>query len=132
MNFQIFTREMRSYRYYKDRIPELKEKIDDIYYKYSGVKAIRYDKIPSTPLPNIELILWEQMSRELEEPERQLKKAKDRVRECEENLAKLPKDVQEMCIRLFIEEKTYDIVCFEYGYSKHGLWEKVKREVEKI
>lgn len=132
MNFKIFCRDMRSYKAFKDSIPKLNEQIDDIFYKYAGVRGIRYDKQPMSFSPELASETMERMLKEVSVPQKELDKAERRVRECEEYLAKLPKDVKEMCIDLFVHERTYDAVCYNYGYTKAGLWQRVKREVERI
>ena len=132
MNFKIFCRDMRSYKAFKDSIPKLNEQIDDIFYKYAGVRGIRYDKQPMSFSPELASETMERMLQEVSVPQKELDKAERRVRECEEYLAKLPKDVKEMCIDLFVHERTYDAVCYNYGYTKAGLWQRVKREVERI
>lgn len=132
MNFKIFCRDMRSYKAFKDSIPKLKEEIDDIFYKYAGVRGIRYDKQPMSFSPELASETMDRMLKEVSAVQKELDKAERRAKECEEYLSKLPSDVRDMCIDLFVHEKTYDAVCMRYNYSKVGLWKKVKREVERI
>ena len=132
MNFKVFCRDMRSYKAFKEDIRRLNETIDDILYKYAGVRGIRYDRQPMSFSPELAIDVRQKMLDELSDPQKKLDRAERRVKECEENLAKLPKDVREMCIDLFIEEKTYEAVCMRFGYTSTGLWRKVKREVEKL
>lgn len=132
MDYKTFRNEMLNYRKYKSSVREIEEKIDYIVYKYAGVRAIEYDKIPGSHNPNLQEKMLLKMSEELEEPQRELDFTYLAIQHIESKLAKLPEDVREMAIMLFVDNYPLQYVGIKYGYSRSGVHARIKREVEKI
>lgn len=132
MEYQTFKNEMLNYNRYKKRQRELEEQIDDIIYQFCGVKAIRYDREPSSYNPYLSEQARLKMSELLEKPQKELDFIKLAINRINENLNKLPKDIQEMARLLFIEGHTLHYVGVINNYSYNGIYQKLKREVEKI
>lgn len=132
MEYQTFKNEMLNYNRYKKRKKELEEIIDNIIYEFCGVKAIRYDKEPSSYNQQLSEQSRLKMSELLEKPQKELDFIKLAIIRINTNLNKLPKDVQEIARLLFIEGHTLHYVGVLNNYSYNGIYQKLKREVEKI
>ena len=132
MDYEIFKNETKNYLKYKKRLVEVKEEIDDIFYKYMGVHGVRYDKIPGSFNEDLAIEMRDKMMRELKKPEKELKHLESMISHIEENLNKLNPTTQRMCIMLFCKGYTFETLGEIYGYSGHGLWKRMKKEIEKI
>lgn len=121
---------------YEESLEDIERQIDDICYQYMGVRAISYDKEPVSFNENIAIEIREQMMEALEEPQKQLDFTQLAINQLKpvvmNNLEKLPTDIQKATKMLFWEHKTYEQVGREIGYSDHGIWLRVRREIEKI
>lgn len=132
MDYKIFQNELKNYNQYKKSVREIEQKIDDICYKYCGVKGISYERVPSTPNPNLTQAKLIKMSIELEEPQRELDHTLMKIQDIERNLAKLPQKVREMALMLYADGYSYHYVGRLNGYSHNGIYQMMKREIEKI
>lgn len=132
MEYQTFKNEMLNYKRYKKSINELEQKIDDIIYHYCGVRAIRYDKESVSFNEQISNEMFHKMSEALQEPQKELDFTIRAIQRIEHNLSKLPKEVQEMAKMLYIDRYPLIYVGAAFGYSHNGVYQKIKREVEKI
>lgn len=136
MKYEIFALQMKILKQWKDYQQDLEREIDDICYKYMGVRAIRYDKEPMGFNAYLELETREKMMEELNKPQKELDIVNNAIKNIEpivnENLNKLPGKMQDVVKMLFWENRTYVQVGSMVGYSDNGLWHKVRKEIEKI
>lgn len=129
MNYRTFKNEVSNLKRYEQSKRELEEKIEDIIYRYGGVKGLSYSDVKITSNKEDRLI---EMSEKLEEPQRELDWTIYTINRIKRNIAKLPSDTQEMVKLLFINERSYYYVGAIYNYTANGIYQKVKREIEKI
>lgn len=129
MNYRTFKNEVSNLKRYEQSKKELEEKIEDIIYRYGGVKGLSYSDVKITFNKEDRLI---EMSEKLEEPQRELDWTIYTINRIKRNIAKLPNDTQEMVIKLFIEDHTFYNVGTIFGYTEGGVYRKVKRDIEKI
>ena len=110
----------------------LEEEIDYLYYRLSGVKAIRYDKIPTSYNPE----LSEELRLELcEQIERKIKEYQTWNTEYEYIrlvIRKLNTDEMNILVRLLVKKETYEHLGRELGYSSTGMWKYVESIIEGI
>ena len=148
MDFKVFTKEIEAMRAYWHSLRDLQMEIDKIEHEEQGVKAIRYDREPTTPNPNAE-----QFRLELIEKKAELEKMVDRTllkynpikASVIDTLEKLSEKTREiLCekyglvyqrfehstVAIFKEEQTYEELNERYHYS--NLWRHIKSEVEKL
>ena len=69
-------------------------------------------------------------SREYELTDEDIKKVMIAKRNA--NLKKLPDEIRDAVKLVFWEGKTYHEVGSLMGYSDHGMWSKIRREIDKI
>lgn len=136
MKYEMFVLQMKMLKQYKESKEDIEREIDDIVYQYCGVKAIRYDKQRYSFNQELSLETQERLYRALDEPQRQLDFTIIAIEQLEpiveENLNKLPNDVQKAIKLLVWEKMSYHDVGKIIGYSDHGLWKRIRKEVEKI
>lgn len=136
VKYELFTLQMRMLKSYQDSVEDIEREIDDIVYQYCGVKAIQYDKEHFSHNDNISTEILEKMMEALKEPQRQLDYTIYAINQLkpivEGNLSKLPEETQKACKLIFWEKYTFEKAGKLLGYSDHGLWDKVRREIGKI
>lgn len=136
MKYDLFVLQMKMLKSYEDSVIDIEQEIDDICYQYLGVRGISYDKQPSTTNEAAQMELRLKLSEALSEPQKQLDFTILAINQLKPvvygNISKLPNEIQRAVKMLFWEHMTYEDVGKEMGYSDHGIWTKVRREIEKI
>lgn len=136
MKVDLFILQMKMLKQLEESKEDLEKEIDDICYRYGGVHAIQYDKTPSN---TNEYAINQQkhiLSEMLVEPQAQLDKTIYAINNLEpivnDNLSRLPKEINKAVKMIFWENKTYHDVGIEIGYSDHGLWKRIRKEINKL
>ena len=136
MRYELFVLQLKMLKAYEESKEDIEREIDDIVYKFCGVKGVRFDKEPAQFNQYLSQEAFWEMSERLKEPEKELDftiMAINRMKPIvEENISKLPELTQKAVKLLFFENKTYEEVGNIIGYSDHGIWQKVRRDVENI
>ena len=136
MRYEIFVLQLKMLKAYEESKEDIEREIDDIVYQFCGVKGVRFDKEPAQFNQYLSQEAFWEMSERLKEPEKELDftiMAINRMKPIvEENISKLPELTQKAVKLLFFENKTYEEVGKIIGYSDHGIWQKVRRDVENI
>lgn len=132
MDYKTFKNEVSNYMSYKQSLLKLNEEYEDIVYEMTGVKGVRYDKTPMSFNAELSMEMRRKLSRKLSEKELEIDHTLFAIKNIERNLNKLPSEIKDMCIKLFIENMTCSQVGDIYGYTHSGIRQKVKREVEKL
>lgn len=136
MNFSFFTIEMKMYKAYLDSLDTIDKTIDDIIYKYAGVRAIQYDKQRMSFNKDIADETLDRMYQELKKPQKEKDRIEYAIKQLNDivyvNLNNLPDDVRQMCIEVMWNNKSYEKVGDMFGYTASGLRKKMIREVNKI
>lgn len=132
MDYQRFKNEISNLKAYYRSMVELEEETERLFYELTGVKGLRYDRQPTSYNQQMS----ESYRLELIEKLEQIEKEKDFTREVidryEKQLNRLPDDIRVMVVLLFIEGKTFREVSEMVGYSDHGLYYMIKKEIEKL
>ena len=132
MDYKGFKNELNNYYRHLRNVDRIKEEIDDIVYEMTGVKGIRYDKERSSFNPALSEERRDYLSKKLEEKEIELNYTLAAIRFIEMNLKKLNKDDREMCLKVVADEVSAELVAVEKGYSRSGVWARIRREISKI
>ena len=136
MRYELFVLQLKMLKAYEESKEDIEREIDDIVYQFCGVKGVRFDKEPAQYNQYLSQEAFWEMSERLKEPEKELDftiMAINRMKPIvEDNISKLPELTQKAVKLLFFENKTYEEVGNIIGYSDHGIWQKVRRDVENI
>lgn len=132
MDYYKFTYEMRLLgRLYKS-MTDLENEYERIIYEMSGVKGIRYDKEPSSHNPILAESIRSEYSEKLTEIENQIDKTKIAINQYESDFNQLTDEFKPLIEQLFIQGKSFAEVGKNVGYSDNGLYNKVRRYIEKL
>ena len=136
MDYNLFYIQMKMVQRYEKAIVDLNRQIDDIIYKFAGVRAIQYDKQRMTFNKYIADEVLERMYQELKQPQKELDEIQNAMYKIRpmvvDKLLQLPKDVQQMCISIMWQNKTYEYVGERFGYTASGVRKRIVREVNKL
>ena len=131
MEYRTFIMNLSNLKRYKESLKNIENDLDLILYDLTGVKGIRYDKLPSSYNPS------ETAQKQLEMIEIYNEKLKEydftvmAIERIESVLKRLPDDLREMVIEKFVDGKSYEELGRKYGYSERGMAKMLEREVEK-
>lgn len=131
MEYRTFIMNLSNLKRYKESLKNIENDLDLILYDLTGVKGIRYDKLPTSYNPS------ENAQKQLEMIEIYNEKLKEydftvmAIERIESVLKRLPDDLREMVIEKFVDGKSYEELGRKYGYSERGMAKMLEREVEK-
>ena len=132
MDYKTFKNELENYYKYLKSVEKIKEEIENIIYEMTGVKGIRYDKEPTSFNPQLSNERILDLIDKKEEKEIELDYTIASIRYIERKLSKLDKEDKEICLKIISEGISAEKVRKEVGYSKSGIWKRIKRELTGI
>ena len=136
MRYELFVLQLKMLKAYEESKVDIEREIDDIVYQFCGVKGVRFDKEPAQFNQYLSQEAFWEMSERLKEPEKELDftiMAINRIKpSIMENIAKLPELTQKGVELVFRKNMTYEEAGKIIGYSKIGLYQKMRRDVEKL
>lgn len=132
MKVETFKDLLKHYCDYQMSIDQIRSEIDNLFYDMTGVKGISYDKVPSSFNPDISEQTKLEYIERIAEKEAELDFTYSAIRIIEMKLSKLSKEDKEICLDILNRNITYEEAGRKNGYSRNGMWAKVKREMEKI
>ena len=133
MNYEQFYFQMKMLKNLKQGRKEIEKTIEELYDR-AGVKGVRYDLETIASSNSASKLI--DLSDQLREPQYQLDYMNNAIKVIEPivnaNLKKLPNDIRDAVKLVIWEGKTYHEVGCLMGYSDHGMWSKIRREIDKI
>lgn len=132
MDYKMFKNEISNLKAYYRSANELKMDIEVLWHELSGLKAIRYDKQPSSFNPELSESYRLELIDRIEKKQKELDFTYLAIERYQSELERLPGEIKAMVEQIFIEGKTFAEVGKTIGYSDNGLHYKIKKEVEKI
>ena len=132
MDYKAFKNELENYYKHLKNKDKIKEEIENILYEMTGVKGIRYDKEPSGYNPELSAEKKLELIERKEEKEIELEYTIASIHFIEMKLKKLPEDDRRICLKIISEGVSAEKVRREVGYSKSGIWKRIKRELTGI
>lgn len=132
MDYRVFKNEISNLKAYYRSKKEIENELEVMWHELSGLKAIRYDKQPSSFNPELSESYRLELIDRIEKKQKELDYTILAIERYESELNRLPSDIREMVEQIFILGKTFAEVGKTIGYSDNGLHYKIKKEVEKI
>lgn len=132
MDYKTLKNELENYYKNLNDIDRIKEEIELILYEMTGVKGIRYDKEPSSFNPQLAAEKRLELIEKKEDKEIELRYLIASTKFIESKLKKLTEEDKNICLRIIAKGISAEKVRHEVGYSKSGLWKRIKRELTGI
>lgn len=132
MEYRTFRNEISNLNaYYKSRY-EIEAELETMFYDLTGVKGVRYDKLPASYNPSLSEQTKLELLDKIEEKEKELDYTLLAIDRYERNLNRLSEEIKGYVERLFILGETFERVSRNAGYSKSAILYRIKAEVEKL
>ena len=125
---RAFKNELRNYNYYIRRLIFLDEKIENCYEMLGGVRGIDFTKEPIHSPPNKEL---EYKIRDDIERYRRLKeRTEDKVKYCDEILARMETDVRWAVTSVYVDGKQIRNIALKMYLAHSTLQKRINKAIE--
>lgn len=131
MEYRVFTSNLAHLKDIRKSIETVKSRLEVKQYEESGVKGIDYTHIPSSHNPSVTALKRLELVDEVDELTRELNWLMLTVYETESVLNRLPEELKDMLVDVFVNGMTFKATGLKYGYSDNGLWHYLKRETER-
>lgn len=132
MNYSTFKNELRNLYSYERELSRVNDLIDNLSYAMTGVKGINYSKIPASTNPQeSEEKRLEQID-DLEELLTEKQRLQLNIRHIYITLSRLDDQDRDAMIEILVKKVNAEKVAEERGYSRSGIWARIKREIEKL
>ena len=132
MNYEVFKNELKNLKAYLESKNELETELEVLWYDLTGVKGVRFDVEHVSYNPQLAEQLKLELIDKIEHKEKELDFTCLAIERNETHLKALPSDIRLCCKQIFIQGKTFAEVGRNVGYSANGIYQRIKREVEKI
>lgn len=131
MEYRVFTSNLAHLKDIRKSIETVKSRLEVKQYEESGVKGIDYTHTPTSHNPSVTALKRLDLVDEVDELTRELNWLMLTVYETESVLSRLPEELKDMLVDVFVNGMTFKATGLKYGYSDSGLWHYLKRETER-
>ena len=132
MNYATFKNELRNLYSYERELNKINSSIADLRYVMTGVKGIDYSKTPASPNPEVVAEKRLDLIEQLEELETEKQRLTLNITHIYAILSKLNDSDKEIVMEIIVKKVNAEKVAIEKGYSRSGIWARIKREIEKL
>ena len=132
MNYATFKNELRNLYSYERELKKINASIDDLFHVMSGVKGIDYSKTPGTPNPEAIAENMLEMIEQMEELEKEKQRLTLNISHIYTALSKMNDSDRDIVMQIVVKKANAEHVAMVKGYSKSGIWARIKREIEKL
>lgn len=131
MDYETFTTNLKCLKAYRYDKKKVKDDLDLILYRETGLKGISYDHIPTSGNPQQIALNRLELVDEFEAKQKEYDFICSAISEVERYLERMPKELRSMLTDIYVERMTYRKASIKYGYTEAGLWYHLRRETEK-
>lgn len=132
MNYAVFKNELRNLYAYERELTVINDRIDEMEYLMAGVKGVNYSKIPGNVNAEANeqkrLDLIEQMDELLTEKKRLMLN----ISHTYSILSQLEAGDRDAALKIIAKKANAEDVAIKRGYSRSGIWARIRREIEKL
>lgn len=132
-SIDAFKNLLKNYKFYKYiELPNVKSNIQRIEYDMTGVKAIRYDKSPTIPNPELTAQRRHELSEQLDHELAKKELMEIIIQFCDDVLERLGPTMSEPLMKICCDGKTYKQVAEELHMADATLFEKIFNALQKV
>lgn len=131
MDYKTFTNDLSNYNDNILRYQKAKDELEVILYDLCGVRGVSYDSIMVHGNPSVKALNWLKLEDKYNAKQSEVERYRTAIRNVEQVKKRLPKELWLMLNDKFVKGMTYSALGIKYGYSDHGIWTYLKREVER-
>ena len=131
MDYRTFCIDLENYAENLKRLKKAEDELEVILYDLCGVRGVSYDSIMVHGNPSQKALNWLKLEDKYNAKESEVERYRTAIRNVEQVKKRLPKELWLMLNDKFVKGMTYSALGIKYGYSDHGIWNMMRREVEK-
>ena len=131
MDYRTFCIDLENYAENLKRLQKAEDELEVILYDLCGVRGVSYDSIMVHGNPSQKALNWLKLEDKYNAKESEVERYRTAIRNVEQVKKRLPKKLWLMLNDKFVKGMTYSALGIKYGYSDHGIWNYLKREVER-
>lgn len=131
MDYRTFTINLSRYESNRKALAKAEDDLDLILYDMTGVKGISYNKMPGSYNESLSALKSLEMVEKYNEKLNEVEYYKNAIKSVDIIKQRLPMELWVMLRDKFVYNMTYSAVGIKYGMSANGMWNYLKREVEK-
>lgn len=131
MDYRTFCIDLENYAENLKRLKKAEDELEVILYDLCGVRGVSYDSIMVHGNPSQKALNWLKLEDKYNAKESEVERYRTAIRNVEQVKKRLPKELWLMLNDKFVKGMTYMQMGDKYGYSNHGMWLFLRREVER-
>ena len=131
MDYRTFCIDLENYAENLERLQKVEDELEVMLYDLCGVRGVSYDSIMVHGNPSQKALNWLKLEDKYNAKESEVERYRTAIRNVEQVKKRLPKKLWLMLNDKFVKGMTYSALGIKYGYSDHGIWNYLKREVER-
>ena len=131
MDYRTFCIDLENYAENLKRLKKAEDELDIILYDLCGVRGVSYDSIMVHGNPTQKALNWLKLEDKYNAKQSEVERYRTAIRNVEQVKKRLPIELWLMLNDKFVKGMTYSALGIKYGYSDHGIWTYLKREVER-
>lgn len=131
MDYKTFTNDLANYYRNLESWKKAKDELEVILYDLCNVRGVSYDSIMVHGNPSQKALNWLTLDERYNDKVNEVERYEVAIRNVHTAKRKLPKKLWLMLKEIYVDGQTFRSVGLKYGYSDHGLWQMLRREVEK-
>lgn len=131
MNYRTFTTNLSNLERYRKDLNDVEIELDSIFYALRGVKGVGYTDNHGTTNNSQKALNWLSLDEKYNAKLKERDFIKDAIDQVESILTRMPEELREMLVKVYIEGWTFRKLGMKYGYSYNGMWQYLKRESER-
>lgn len=131
-NIEIFKSKLKDYRIYYSMFLKLNERLSNLWYELEGVKAIQYDKEPSSH--NNYLIQERKyaLSEKIKEAQAQINSLNEKLSYIDCILEKMQPEIRDTIIDIYINKKSIRKAAKKCNISHTALLKRINKEIARL
>lgn len=131
MDYRTFCIDLENYAENLKRLKKAEDELEVILYDLCGVRGVSYDSIMVHGNPSQKALNWLKLEDKYNAKQSEVERYRTAIRNVEQVKKRLPKELWLMLNDKFVKGMTYMQMGDKYGYSNHGMWLFLRREVER-
>jgi len=131
MDYDTLVYDLKRYEENKKKLTDLKNKREQLFYIMTGVSGVQYDKQPGSTNPSQAELYKLQLIEEYNNLGIEIVRYEIAIQIVDQARKRIPANLWIMLKEKYIQGMTFDQIGKKYGYSGHGFWKYMRREVSK-
>lgn len=131
MDYRTFTTNLSNYTRYKEDLNKIETELDALFYALRGVKGVGYSDNTKSTNESQKALNWLTLDEKYNLKLREKEFILQAISQVENILERMPEELRNMLIKVYLEGWTFDKLGREVGYSHNGMWNYLKREAER-